>query len=178
MKKILLFVLLFPAVLAYSQTDLEEVFNLCLEFGAPREVVQLFQPFRTNRTELNGSITYVAQEDNTLLHELPFTEYQIWYTIDRVLGLYQSTLLLRGDNTTLRNVLTSYLVLFSRNYGEPVYINLDNGSILIFWYNEDTYTVQARLVLDIVNDYRFVSITHCSPLERHEGLLASLYGGD
>ena len=178
MKKTILIILLFPAVLAYGQADLEEFFNLCLEFGAPKEVVQLFQPFRTHRAEHNGSITYVAQEDNSLLREEPFSEYQIWYTIDEVLGLYQSTLLIRGENPVLQNTVTSYLRRFSQIYGEPVYTNLDNGSILIFWFDEDTFTVQARLILDIINDFRFASITFCSPMARHVGLLTSLYNGD
>ena len=177
MKKTVLIFLLFPAILSYGQADLEEFFNLSLEFGAPREVIQLFQPFRTHRTEPNGGITYVAQEDHSLLHGRPFSEYQIWYTIDEDLGLYQSTLLLRGENSVLQNVLTSYLRKFSRLYGEPVYNILDNGSFLIFWFDESNFTVQARLILDVASDFRFVSVTFCSPLTRHIPLLASLYSG-
>jgi hypothetical protein len=177
MKKTVLIILLFPVFLGYGQTDLEEYFNLCLEFGAPMEVVQLFQPFRTYKPELNGTISYVVREDNSLLHERNYSEYQIWYTIDQDLGLYQSTLFIRGENSVLQHFLTSYLRKFSQAYGEPVYTNLDNGSLLIFWFNETTYTVRARLLLDIVNPYKFVSITYCSPLERHMRLLTTLYSG-
>ena len=192
MKKIVLIILLFPAILSYGQqvisrpvsspqaislTELEDHFDLCLEFGAPREVVQLFQPFRTSKTELNGTISYVVQEDNSLLQQTPYSEYQMWYTIDKDLGLYQSSLFISGENSELQQILTSYLRRFSRLYGEPVYTNLDNGSILIFWYNENTYTLRARLLLDIVNPYKYVSITFCSPLERHTQLLTTLYGG-
>jgi len=182
MKKTALIILLFPAVLANNQaansrTDMEDYFNLCLEFGAPMEVVQLFQPFRTYKAELNGTISYVVKEDNSLLLQRNYSEYQIWYTIDKDLGLYQSSLFIRGDNSELQRIFTSYLRKFSQIYGEPVYTYLDNGSILIFWYNEDTYTVRARLLLDIVNPYNYISITYCSPQDRHVRLLTTLYSG-
>ena len=169
--------LTFVKILCYGQTDLEEYFNLCLEFGAPMEVVQLYQPFRASRPEINGAVSYIAKEDDTLLEERHYSDYQIWYAIDKELGLYQSSLFVRGDNAALQHILTSYLRKFSEMYGEPVYSNLANGSILIFWFDESSFTVKARLILDIANDYRFVSITHCSPLERHTQLLAALYSG-
>ena len=175
MKIVLFFI--FPVMLAYGQTDLEEYFNLCLEFGAPMEVVELYQPFRTHKTELNGTISYVVKEDFSLLRAKPFSEYQIWYTIDSNLGLYQSTLFVCGEKTLLQQILTSYLRKFSGFYGEPVYTRLDNGSLLVFWYNETTFTVKARLILDIDNTYKFVSITHSSPQERHIDLLTTLYSG-
>jgi hypothetical protein len=156
---------------------LEKYFNLCLEFGAPQEVVELFQPFRTYKGEVNGTISYVVREDNSLLRDKPYSEYQIWYTIDRELGLYQSSLIIRGDRPILQNILTGYLRELNELHGEPVYTHLDNGSLLMFWYNEDTFTVKARLILDIVNSYKFVSITHCSPLARHNRLLRTLYYG-
>jgi len=164
-------------VASYAQTDLENYFNLCLEFGAPQEVVQLYQPFRTYKSENNGSISYVAQEDNSLIKDKPYSEYQIWYTIDKDQGLYQSTLIIRGDKPLLQGILTGYLKKFNDSYGEPVYTNLDNGSLLIFWYNETTFTVKARLLLDIANSYKFISITFCSPLARHINLLKTLYNG-
>jgi hypothetical protein len=183
MKKTVLLVLLFPAILSYgqeaisqqSQTELEDHFNLCLEFGAPMEVVQLFQTFRTYKAELNGTISYVVKEDNSLLLKTSYSEYQIWYTIDKDLGLYQSSLFICGENSKLQQILTSYLRKFSRLYGDPVYTNLDNGSLLIFWYNESTYTLKARLLLDIVNPYKYISITYCSPQDRYTRLLSSLY---
>ena len=175
--KIVLVILCFPALAATAQTDLEKYFNLCLEFGAPLEVVELFQSFRTYKGENNGSVSYVVKEDNSLLRDKPYSEYQIWYTIDKELGLYQSTLLVRGDRPVLQNILTGYLRKFNELHGEPVYTNLDNGSLLIFWYNEGTFTVKARLILDTVNSYKYVSITHCSPQPRHTQLLRTLYNG-
>ena len=172
--------LLFSCLLAfaaYAQTNLENYFNLCLEFGAPQEVVELFQAFRTYKGEVNGTISYVVREDNSLLKGKPYSEYQIWYTIDKEQGLYQSTLIVRGDKPVLQNILTSYLRMFNELHGEPVYTNLDNGSLLIFWYNETTLAVKARLILDIVNSYKFVSITFCSPLMKHTNLLRTLYNG-
>ena len=178
MKRKLVFVLLFFLALgAEAQTGLEDYFNLCLEFGAPLEVVQLFQPFRTYKGENNGTISYVVKEDNSLLKDKPYSEYQIWYTIDKELGLYQSTLILRGDKPVLQSILTGYLKKFSALHGEPVYTNLENGSLLVFWYNETTFTVKARLILDIVNPYKFVSITYCSPQMKHTNLLKTLYYG-
>ena len=177
MKRAVLILLIFVKVFSYGQTDLEEYFNLCLEFGAPMEVVELFQPFRTYKAEINGTISYVVKEDEFLLHERHYSEYQIWYTIDRDLGLYQSSLIVRGEIPQLQHILTSYLKKFSEAYGDPVYTNLDNGSLLIFWYDETAFTVRARLILDIVNPYKFVSITHCSPQARHAGLLTTLYNG-
>jgi len=174
-KKITLLFLLFQALAVNAQSGLEEHFNLCLEFGAPQEIVELFQPFRAYKGENNGSISHVAREDNTLLNDTPYTEYQIWYTIDKNEGLYQSTLILRGDRQNLQNILTGYLGKFNKLHGEPIYTHLDNGSLLVFWYDEDTFTVRARLILDLVNTYKFVSITHCSPLEKHIQLLKSLY---
>ena len=170
-------VLFFLATMGYAQTDLEEYFNLCLEFGAPVEVVQLYQPFRTYKGENNGSISYVVREDNSLLRDKRYSEYQIWYTIDKEQGLYQSTLILRGDKPILQNILTGYLRKFTALYGEPVYTSLNNDSLLIFWYNETTFTVKARLILDIVNSYKFVSITYCSPQLKHTYLLKTLYNG-
>jgi hypothetical protein len=82
-----------------------------------------------------------------------------------------------GEKPVLQNILTGYLRKFSELYGEPVYSSLDDGSLLIFWYNEETLTVKARLILDIVNSYRFVSITHCSPQQKHTHLLRTLYNG-
>jgi hypothetical protein len=175
MKKPFLFILIFINVLCYGQTDLEGYFNLCLEFGAPIEVVQLFQPFRTQRPETNGTVSFVVSEDLSLLPERRYSGYQIWYTIDKELGLYQSSLFVLGENPALQLILTSYLRKFSEIYGEPVYTNLSNGSILIFWYDEERFIVKARLILDIVNPYKFVSITHCSPQARHNPLLESLY---
>jgi hypothetical protein len=181
MRKTILIILLFPVILSYGQgtvhssTDLEDYFNLCLEFGAPMEVVRLFQPFRTEKLEQNNTVSYVVYEDNSLLHQRHYSEYQIWYVIDKDLGLYQSTLFVWGENSVLQPILTSYLRRFSQTYGDPVYINLDNGSILILWYSAETYTVKARLVLDIVNPYKFVSITYCSPQAQHIPLLTSLY---
>ena len=174
-----LFFLCFLAFAAYAQTNtnLEEYFNLCLEFGAPLEVVQLFQSFRTYKGENNGSISYVVREDNSLLRDKPYSEYQIWYTIDKEQGLYQSSLIVRGDRPVLQNILTGYLQKFNRDFGEPVYTNLENGSLLVFWYNETTFTVKARLILDVVNSYKFVSITYCSPLMKHTNLLKTLYNG-
>lgn len=177
-RKTPLFLLLFfLAFAAYAQTNLEEYFNLCLEFGAPLEVVQLYQEFRAYKGENNGSVSYVVKEDNALLKNSPYSEYQIWYTIDKEQGLYQTTLIIRGDKPVLQNILTSYLKKFNDELGEPVYTNLDNGSILIFWYNETTFTVKARLILDIVNSYKFVSVTFCSPLMKHTNLLKTLYNG-
>ena len=176
-QKIALFFLCFPVLSLYAETKLEEYFNLCLEFGAPQEVVELFQPFRTYKGEVNGTVSYVAREDNSLLKNMPYSEYQIWYTIDREQGLYQSTLILRGDRPALQNVLTGYLSKFSELHGEPVYTRLENGSLLVFWYNEITFTVKARLILDIVNPYKFVSITFCSPQMKHTHLLKTLYHG-
>lgn len=175
-QKMLLFFLCFPA-LAYTQTGLEDHFNLCLEFGAPMEVVRLFQDFRTYKGENNGTVSYVAKEDYSLLKDKPFPEYQIWYTIDKELGLYQSTLILRGDKPALQQILTNYLKKFSELHGEPVYTYLDNGSLLVFWYSETTFTVKARLILDVVNSYKFVSITYCSPQMKHTHLLRTLYNG-
>ncbi|MDR0473957.1 MAG: hypothetical protein LBH43_09855 [Treponema sp.] len=177
-KKIALFVLLFLPCLAYAQADIEDHFNLCLEFGAPLEVVQLFQPFRTYKAETNGTISYVTKEDAALLEGRPYTEYQIWYTIDKAEGLYQSSLVIRGERADLQHILTSYLRKFSGLYGEAVYTNLNNGSLLAFWFNETNYTVKARLILDIDNPYKFVSITYCSPLPRHGRLLTTLYNGN
>jgi len=170
--------LFFPAFLAYAQTDLEQHFNLCLEFGAPQEIVELYQTFRTYKGENNGSISWVVKEDYALLKNLPYSEYQIWYTIDRDQGLYQSTLIVRGDKPVLQNILTAYLRKFSESFGEPVYTRLENESLLIFWYNETTYTVKARLLLDVNNPYKFVSITYCSPLIKHTHLLKTLYNGN
>ena len=170
----LLFFLCFPLVV-YAQTNLEEYFNLCLEFGAPREVVQVFQPFRAFMEESNGTNTYVAREDNSLLENTPYSEYQIWYTIDEEQGLYQSSLLVRGEGQALQNILTGYLRRFNQAFGEPEYTRLENGSLLIFWYDETTFTVKARLILDIVNPYQFVSIAFCSPQERHSQLIRTLY---
>jgi len=179
MKKTLaLLFFLTSAFIAFAQVDLEEYFNLCLEFGAPLEIVQLYQPFRTYKGENNGSISYVIREDNSLLRDKPYSEYQIWYTIDKDLGLYQSSLIVRGDKPVLQNILTNYLRKFNALYGEPVYTNLDNGSLLIFWYNENNLTVKARLMLDIVNSYKFVSITFCSPRAIHTNLLRTLYNGN
>ena len=175
--KMALLVLCFPALAAYAQTNLEQYFNLCLEFGAPMEVVELFQSFRTYKGENNGTISYVVREDNSLLKDRPYSEYQIWYTIDKERGLYQSTLIVRGDRPVLQNILTGYLRKFNELYGEPVYTYLDNGSFLIFWYNDDTFTVRARLILDIVNSYKYVSITYCSPQPKHVQLLRTLYNG-
>ena len=140
-------------------------------------MVELFQPFRTYKGENNGSISYVVKEDNSLLKDTPYSEYQIWYTVDKEQGLYQSSLIIRGDKPVLQNILTNYLRIFSEQYGEPVYTNLANGSLLIFWYNETTFTVKARLILDIVNSYKFVSITFCSPILKHTNLLKTLYNG-
>ena len=164
-----------PLLALNAQTNLEEHFNLCLEFGAPSEVVQLYQPFRTEKEENNSSISFIAREDNFLLRNLPYSEYQIWYTIDKELGLYQSSLIIRGEKTVLQNILTAYLRKFSGLYGDPVYTSLENGSLLIFWYNETTYTVKARLILDTADSYKFVSITICSPLMRHTNMLQTLY---
>jgi len=119
----------------------------------------------------------VVKEDNSLLKDTPYSEYQIWYTIDKEQGLYQSSLIVRGDKPVLQNILTGYLRKFNGQYGEPVYTSLDNGSFLIFWYNETTFTVKARLILDITNSYKFVSITYCSPLLKHTNLLKTLYNG-
>ena len=178
MKRIItLFLLCSLPFIVFAQTNLEEYFNLCLEFGAPLAVVELFQPFRTYKGENNGSVSYVVREDFNLIKGSPYSEYQIWYTIDKEHGLYQSTLIVRGDKPVLQNALTSYLKKFSALYGEPVYTNLDNGSLLIFWYDETRFTIKARLILDIVNAYKFVSITFCSPLSRHEQLLKTLYNG-
>jgi len=181
-KRKIIFILLIAQTLLISAQqitpNLEDYFNLCLEFGAPLEIVELFQSFRTYKGENNGTISYVVREDNSLLRDRPYSEYQIWYTVDRDFGLYQSSLLIRGDTPILRSILTSYLRKFSAAYGEPVYTNLENGSLLIFWYNEETFTVQARLILDIVNSYKYVSITYCSPLPRHVNLLRTLYNGE
>jgi hypothetical protein len=174
-RKILLVILCSLAFTGFAQTSLEDYFNLCIEFGAPLEVVELFQPFRTYKGENNGSVSYVAREDFSLLRDKPFSEYQIWYTIDKTEGLYQSTLILRGDKPILQNTLTNYLRRFSSQFGEPVYTNLDNGSLLIFWYDEISFTVKARLILDVVNAYKFISITFCSPHKRHAQLLKTLY---
>ena len=176
-QKMTLFFLCFPALALSAQTNLEEYFNLCLEFGAPQEVVELFQPFRTYKGEVNGTVSYVVKEDNSLLKNTPYSEYQIWYTIDKEQGLYQSTLILRGDKPVLQSIFTTYLHKFSNLHGEPVYTRLDNGSQLVFWYNETTYTVKARLILDIINSYKFVSITYCSPQLKHTNLLKTLYHG-
>ena len=162
----------------FAQANLEEYFNLCLEFGAPLEIVELYQPFRTYKGETNGSISYVIREDNSLLRDKPYSEYQIWYTIDKELGLYQSSLIVRGDRPVLQNILTAYLKRFNALYGEPVYTNLDNGSLLVFWYSETTFTVKARLLLDVINSYKFVSITFCSPQMKHTHLLRTLYNGN
>ena len=172
-----LFFLCISAIASYAQTGLEEHFNLCIEFGAPQEVVELFQPFRTYKGEVNGTISHVVREDNSLLRDKPYSEYQIWYTIDKSLGLYQSSLIVRAERPVLQNILTGYLRKFSEMHGEPVYTHLDNGSLLIFWYSEDTLTVKARLILDILNSYKFVSITYCSPLAKHGNLLRTLYYG-
>ena len=166
--------IVFPS---YAQTNLEEHFNLCLEFGAPQEVVELFQSFRTYKGEVNDTISYVVREDNSLLRDTPYSEYQIWYTIDKEQGLYQSSLIVRADRPILQNILTSYLRKFNELHGEPVYTHLDNGSLLIFWYSEETFTVKARLILDVENSYKFVSVTYCSPLARHTNLLRTLYYG-
>ena len=176
-RNITLLLLCFLAFDSYAQTNLEEHFNLCLEFGAPQEVVELFQSFRTYKGEVNGTISYVVREDNSLLRDRPYSEYQIWYTIDKEQGLYQSSLIIRADRPELQNILTSYLRKFNEMHGDPVYTHLDNGSLLIFWYSEDTFTVKARLILDIVNSYKFVSITYCSPLAKHTNLLRTLYYG-
>ena len=176
-RKAALLFLCFLVFTGYAQTNLEEYFNLCLEFGAPLDVVQLFQPFRTYKGENNSSISYVVREDNSLLKDKPYSEYQIWYTIDKEQGLYQSSLIIRGDKPVLQNILTGYLHKFSQLHGEPVYTNLNNGSLLIFWYSETTFAVKARLILDIVNSYKFVSITFCSPLMKHTHLLRTLYNG-
>ena len=176
-KKILLLFLFSLAIASYAQTNLEEHFNLCLEFGAPQEVVELFQPFRTYKGEVNGTVSHVVREDNSLLRDKPYSEYQIWYTIDKNLGLYQSSLIVRAERPVLQNILTGYLRKFSELHGEPVYTHLDNGSLLIFWYSEDTLTVKARLILDILNSYKFVSVTYCSPLAKHTNLLRTLYYG-
>ena len=178
MKKIMaLLLFLALASMAFAQTDLETYFNVCLEFGAPLEIVQLYQPFRTYKGENNGSTSYVVREDNSLLRDKPYSEYQIWYTIDKDLGLYQSSLIVRGDKPVLQNILTNYLKKFNSLYGEPVYTNLENGSLLVFWYNDNNLTVKARLMLDIVNSYKFVSITFCSPRTNHSNLLRTLYNG-
>ena len=174
--KMVLFFLCFPA-LAYTQTNLESHFNLCLEFGAPTEVVRLYQDFITYKGENNGTISHVAKKDYSLIKDKPYSEYQIWYTIDKELGLYQSTLILRGDKPVLQQILTSYLKKFSDLHGEPVYTQLENGSLLVFWYNETTFTVKARLILDVVNSYKFVSVTYCSPQMKHTHLLRTLYNG-
>ena len=176
-RKMALLFLCFPVFAAYAETSLEEHFNLCMEFGAPMEVVELFQPFRTYKGEDNGSVSYVVREDNSLLKNQPYSEYQIWYTIDKELGLYQASLILRGDRPALQHILTAYLHRFTEQYGEPVYTHLNNGSLLIFWYNETTFTVKARLILDIENSYKFMSITYCSPQMRHTHLLKTLYHG-
>ena len=176
-RNIALFLLFSLAAAGFAQTNLEEYFNLCLEFGAPQEIVELYQPFRTYKGENNGSISYVVREDNSLLRDRPYSEYQIWYTIDKELGLYQSSLIIRGDKPVLQNILTGYLKRFNALYGEPVYTNLSNGSLLVFWYSETTFTVKARLLLDVVNSYKFVSITFCSPQMRHIHLLRTLYNG-
>jgi hypothetical protein len=177
-KKMVPLLVFFLAATAYAQTDLEDQFNLCLAFGAPEEVVQLFQPFRTYKAETNGTISYVTKEDENALKDSPYSEYQIWYTIDKEEGLYQSSLYIRGENAVLQNIFTSYLKKFSGLYGEPVYTNLDNNDVLVFWYNEETFIVKARLLLDIVNSYKFVSITFCSPYARHAPLLKTLYNGN
>ena len=173
--KAILFLLFFPVFLGYSQTNLEEYFNLCLEFGAPREVVQLFQAFRAQKGEINGTVSWVAYEDRTLLEDKPYSEYQIWYTIDDEMGLYQTSLIIRGEVPALQSILTTYLRRFTALYGEPVYAHLENGSILIFWYDDDTLILNARLILDIVNPYKYVSITYCSPQVKHANLLETLY---
>ena len=173
--KLVLVFLFFSLFALYAETNLEEHFNLCLEFGAPSEVVQLYQSFRAHKEENNGSISYIATEDNFLLRNLPYQEYQIWYTIDKELGLYQSSLIIRGERNVLQNIFTVHLRKFSELYGEPVYTTLENGSLLIFWYSETTYTVKARLILDTADSYKFVSIAHCSPQMRHTHLLRSLY---
>ena len=179
MKKMMIWVsIMTVASSVFAQTDLEEYFNLCLEFGAPLEIVQLYQPFRTYKGENNGSISYIVREDNSLLKDKPYSEYQIWYTIDKDLGLYQSSLIIRGDKPVLQNVLTNYLKKFNALHGEPVYTNLDNGCLLVFWYNENNLTVKARLMLDIVNSYKFVSITFCSTRADHTRLLRTLYNGN
>ena len=178
MKRMILLILVCSLpVTVFAQTNLEEYFNLCLEFGAPREIVELFQSFRTYKGENNGSISYVVREENSLLKDKPYSEYQIWYTIDKEQGLYQSTLIIRGDKPVLQNILTSYLKKFSALNGEPVYTNLENGSLLVFWYNDATFTVKTRLILDTVNAYKFVSITFCSPQTKHTKLLRTLYNG-
>jgi len=176
-KKLILLCIIFLPFAAYAQENLEDYFNLCLQFGAPQDVVQLYQPFRTYKGENNGSISYVVKEDNSLIKNKPYSEYQIWYTIDKDLGLYQSSLIIRGDKPALQSILTAYLKKFSERFGEAVYTNLDNGSLLIFWYDETTLAVKARLLLDIVNSYKFVSITFCSPLTKHTNLLRTLYNG-
>jgi len=176
-KKLILLCIIFLPFAVNAQENLEGVFNLCLQFGAPLEVVQLYQPFRTYKGENNGSISYVAREDNSLIKNTPYSEYQIWYTIDKDMGLYQSSLIIRGDKPALQSILTSYLKKFNERFGEAVYTNLDNGSLLIFWYDDATFTVKARLLLDIVNSYKFVSITFCSPLAKHTKLLKTLYNG-
>ena len=176
-RNIAMFFLCFSAIASYAQTNLEEHFNLCLEFGAPQEVVELFQSFRTYKGEANGTISHVVKEDNSLLRDKPYSEYQIWYTIDKELGLYQSTLIVRAERPLLQNILTGYLRKFSEMHGEPVYTHLANGSLLVFWYNEDPFAVKARLILDTLNPYKFVSITYCSQLAKHTNLLQTLYYG-
>ena len=172
--KTVLFLLCFPLAV-YAQANLEEHFNLCLVFGAPLDVVQLFQPFRGAMEEVNGTLTYVARQDNSLLRDTPYSQYQIWYTMDKELGLYQSSLFIWGEGPALQSILTTYLRRFNQLFGDPEYTYLDNDSRLIFWYDEDTFTVKARLILDNVN--KFVSVTFSSPLTRHEQLLRSLYSG-
>ena len=177
-KKLVLTILIFAKVLCFGQTDLEEYFDLCLEFGAPVDVVELFQPFRAYKAELNGTISYVTQEDVSLLRGRNYSEYQIWYTVDEVLGLYQTTLIVRGESADLQHIFTSYLRKFDDSFDkDPVYTHLDNGSVLVFWYDQLSYVVEARLILDIHNEYKFVSITYCSPFERHKDLLITLYNG-
>ena len=176
-RNVALLLLCFAVLNAYAQTDLERHFNLCLAFGAPLEVVELYQAFRVHLEENNGAVSYIAQEDTFLLKDKPYTEYQIWYTVDDVLGLYQSTLIVRGTRQVLQNTFTAYFTKFYDLYGEPVYSHLDNGSLLVFWYSEETFTVRARLILDIVNAYRYISITHCSAMPMHINLLRILYNG-
>ena len=177
-QKVLLIALCFLSVASFAQANLEDHFNLCLEFGAPQEVVELYQSFRTYKGEVNGTTSYVVREDNSLLRDKPYSEYQIWYTIDKELGLYQSTLIIRAERPLLQNILTGYLRKFYALYGEPVYTNLDNGSLLVFWYEEEPFAVKARLILDVLNSYKFVSITYCSPLAKHVNLLRTLYYGE
>ena len=178
-RKLILLLLCFPILALSAETNLEDHFNLCLEFGAPIEVVRLYHPLQTYlqtyKEETNSSISYVMWEDRSLLQDSPYTEYQIWYTIDQEHGLYQSSLVIRADKAILQNILTGYLRKFSELYGVPVYTNLDNGCLLIFWYDEDSFTVKARLILDIINSHDFVSIAHCSPMPVHAPLLRSLY---